>query len=273
MLKSFLVLLLLMCTVGGRQGYAAEPQSFNIAGINVAAWIPTGTSESPAGRPVIIVSHGFHECNTDSKLAEVLSAAGYAVFAPSHHDVSCSILSKWFQLPQITSEDRSRWTKEVHVDRNRDMRLLLDALVKDSRFSALDWKRVGLAGHALGGYTVMGSAGGWPELKDDRIKAVLAIEPYVEPFVFRQTLRQLNVPVMYQELINESGVIPAGSDALAAYVQSSSPRFYVVFTSASTDMEAYGLAFFDRYLRNKPFPEPLVLPHQGIPKVQIDMRH
>ncbi len=47
---------------------------------------------------------------------------------------------------------------------------------------------IGAAGHSLGGYTVVGLGGGWPRWKDGRIRAVLALSPYVQPFMAQHSL-------------------------------------------------------------------------------------
>lgn len=41
---------------------------------------------------------------------------------------------------------------------------------------------MGLAGHSLGGYTVLGVGGGWPSWRLSGLKAILAMAPYALPF-------------------------------------------------------------------------------------------
>jgi predicted dienelactone hydrolase len=61
---------------------------------------------------------------------------------------------------------------------------LIDALRNDARWKdRIEWSRVALAGHSLGGYTVLGLAGGWASWKLPSIKAVLAMSPYCDPFL------------------------------------------------------------------------------------------
>src|SRR5271170_4777599 len=60
-----------------------------IAGRDVAIWKPAGTAPA-AGFPVVVFSHGFGGCNTQSVfLMEALANAGYLVVAPNHADARC----------------------------------------------------------------------------------------------------------------------------------------------------------------------------------------
>src|ERR1700733_2124126 len=66
----------------------------SIAGRAVAVWKPAGTAPS-AGFPVVVFSHGFGGCNTQSVfLMEALANAGYLVVAPNHADASCGAARK-----------------------------------------------------------------------------------------------------------------------------------------------------------------------------------
>lgn len=73
----------------------------------------------------------------------------------------------------------------------------MNAVLGNAEFGGvpLDTKRVGLAGHSLSGYTVLGLAGGWVEWKDTRIKAVLAFSPCCSPYLTKGQLANLNIPV------------------------------------------------------------------------------
>src|SRR5437773_2068602 len=69
----------------------ASPQAthITIAKRDVAIWKPTGTAPA-GGFPVILFSHGFGGCNTQSTfLMEALAHAGYLVLAPNHQDARC----------------------------------------------------------------------------------------------------------------------------------------------------------------------------------------
>jgi predicted dienelactone hydrolase len=87
---------------------------------------------------------------------DAVAKAGYAVFAPNHRDAACGNLRAWFQRPEVPFRETRNWTDATYADCAQDVEKLLDALLVDPHYaSRLDWKRVGLAGHSLGGYTVL----------------------------------------------------------------------------------------------------------------------
>jgi pimeloyl-ACP methyl ester carboxylesterase len=78
--------------------------------------------------------------------------------------------------PEESFRDAASWTDKTYRDRRDDISKLVEALRHDSRWSnQIDWPRVALAGHSLGGYTVLGLAGGWLSWRLPNIKAVLAL--------------------------------------------------------------------------------------------------
>jgi predicted dienelactone hydrolase len=256
-------------------------QSVKIAGLQVAVWIPhRGT---PGPWPIIIFSHGFYGCNTQvSFLMRSLAGVGYAVFAPAHRDMDCTDPSLFEQKSIESFAVPGSWTDTKFADRAHDIEHLLDELAKDPRYSGshFDRKHVGLIGHSLGGYTVLSVAGAWPKLKDVRAKAVLALSPFALPFIRNKTLGGLDAPVMYQGGTRDGMTMflkmPGG-----AYDQSPAPKYFVEFdhighrgwTDADVtqheDIESYSVAFFDLYLKRKPFPAKLLKPYPGIDDLKI----
>jgi pimeloyl-ACP methyl ester carboxylesterase len=83
-------------------------------------------------------------------------------------------------------------------------------MLRDStRFSSrVDLDRLGLLGHSLGGYTVVGLAGGWASWKLPGVKAVLALSPYTDPFLVHRTLSGVSTPIMYQGGTLDLGITP-----------------------------------------------------------------
>lgn len=66
-----------------RQGKEKPHESAVINGVTVALWRPSG----PGRHPLVVFSHGFNGCNTQSTfLTEALAANGYFVVAPNHAD-------------------------------------------------------------------------------------------------------------------------------------------------------------------------------------------
>src|ERR1700730_11637026 len=122
---------------------AAAPQMLHIAGPDLAAWLPEQSRSAPA--PVIIFSHGFHGCNTQSTfLTAALARSGYAVFAPNHRDAACRNLAAWFTRPEVPFRQAKDWSDNTYADRARDITRLLDALSADSRYHSFDWQHVGV---------------------------------------------------------------------------------------------------------------------------------
>ncbi|HLF58686.1 MAG TPA: dienelactone hydrolase family protein [Alphaproteobacteria bacterium] len=260
---------------------AAGPQAFNIAGIEVAAWLPE--SSVPGPWPVLVYSHGFNGCNTQTGfLMEALAASGYAIFAPNHRDAACAVMM-WPTRPQPPFGEVSEWNETTLRDRRDDIERLLNALARDPRYAAppFDWQNVGLIGYSLGGYTALGLAGAWETWKDPRVKAVLGLSPFAAPFVARETLRNLSAPVMYQGGTRDTGATPSLKEPGGAFDQSPAPKYFVEFENAGhfawTDRNvtmqepvvAYSRAFLDRYLKGKPFPAALAAPHPGVTDVRI----
>ncbi|MGO8786756.1 MAG: alpha/beta hydrolase family protein [Terriglobia bacterium] len=260
-------------------GRAAHPVvEIHIAGRQVAMWKPSGTALRD-GYPVILFSHGFTGCGTQSVfLTEGLAHAGYFVLAPDHRDAACGPghEGKLFEkLTTLRSEEPFHspdvWTEATYRDRGVDLEAILDTILKERSFQGvpIDSSRVGLAGHSLGGYTVLAVAGAWPSWKDHRIKAVLALSPYCTPFIGKGDLDHLDVPVMYQGGTRDIGITPYVRRPGGAYDLTSSPKYFVEFAGAGhfawTNLNKsyqpiindYAVAFFDRYLKGARESGPL----------------
>lgn len=154
------------------------------------------------------------------------------------------------------------WTDATHNDRLEDVTYLLDYLHQQRPYATLiDFARVGIVGHSLGGYTGLAMAGAWPSWKDQRIRVVVALSPYAAPFLDENSLGKLGVPVMYQGGTADIGITPAVRRPNGAYDQTSSPAYYVEFKGAGhfawTDLKkdlqpqisAYAASFLDLYLK------------------------
>jgi predicted dienelactone hydrolase len=118
-------------------------------------WLPKGVAPA-AGYPLIVFSHGFSGCNTQSIfLMNALASAGYLVLAPNHQDARCG---------SVVRHGMVRWSDQTHRDRAADMEAVLDAMLREKTFRnvPINAQRIGQAGHSLGGYTVLGLAGGRP---------------------------------------------------------------------------------------------------------------
>jgi hypothetical protein len=142
------------------------------------------------------------------------------------------------------------------------MQRLARAIGASPRYVALaDMTRIGLAGHSLGGYTVLGLGGASPAWRMPHVVAILALSPYVEPFLAHHTLGGIDLPTMLQGGTLDFGITPSLRKPLGAYDQLSSPKYLVELQGAShfawTDLGrvgrasivAYSVAFMNRYVK------------------------
>ena len=252
------------CLLAAAAG-AAE-QHVEIGDLDAVAW--SEESRPGAKQPVIVFSHGFHGCATQSRfLMEAFAKAGYLVFAPNHRDATCNGGdASWLDKPAASFKSPGAWSEATFRDRADDIRQLIAAAKADPRWKDADWSSLALAGHSLGGYTVLGLAGGWPGWKIDGIKAVLALSPYSQPFVLKRTLKGLDAPVMYQGGTLDYGITPTLHKSMGAYDQSPSPKYFVEFQGAGhfawadvgfaahDPIVAYSVAFMDRYVKGDAEP-------------------
>jgi pimeloyl-ACP methyl ester carboxylesterase len=240
----------------------AGQNSVRLADLDVTVW----SQRTEAKQPVIIFSHGFHGCATQSRfLMEAFAADGYLVLAPNHRDATCNGgKGSWLSGAEIPLRDPVKWNESIYRDRADDIRRLVAALGTDNRFRPrADLSRVALAGHSLGGYTVLGLAGAWPSWKLAGVKAVLALSPYSQPFVEQGTLADLSAPVMYQGGTLDFGTTPALQKTSGAYDQSPEPKYFVEFEKAGhfawadvgiaahKEIVAYSLAFMNHYVKGE----------------------
>jgi len=250
-----------VCVIAVVPAALAAQQTVTLAGREVVVWSPPA---SRSGRqPVLIFSHGFGGCAKQSTfLTEALAAHGYWVFAPNHKDARCGRgLSGAWGRPQQPFGDPLRWSDKTLADRRDDIRAIQQALATSPEFARrVDLTRLGYIGHSLGGYTVVGLAGGWPSWRTPGAKAVLALSPYVQPYLVHATLGGLSAPVMYQGGTLDVGITPLLRRPGGVYDASPAPKYFVELdgaghlawtdlrASAHGDINAYAIAFLDHYV-------------------------
>jgi predicted dienelactone hydrolase len=235
-----------------------------IAGRSVELWRPASEQQGPNPAPLIVFSHGFHGCSTQSTfLTSALAQHGYVVVAPNHADAFCDRngMSAQGDPPEEKFRDPKNWSDATYRERADDIVAVIDGLRTDARWNTqIDWSRIGLAGHSLGGYTVLGLAGAWPGWRLKGVKAVLALSPYCMPFVDHGDLQGLRVPALYQGGTRDIGVTPSVKKAGGCFDSTEGPAYFVEFAKAGhlawTDLKteyqdsitAYSIAFFDKFL-------------------------
>lgn len=252
------LIVLLLLAFHAAHARAAE-ESLTVDGIPVTIWLSGGGK----ARPVILFSHGYMGCSTQSRfLTEALAEAGYLVVAPVHRDASCNDAAKTGRRPPAPLFRAEAWNDTTYADRRDDLNAVIRALSADPRFGAEgDWSRLGLMGHSLGGYTVLGLAGAWPGWKRGDIAAVLALSPFMEPYVIHRTLGGIGAPVMFQGGTRDRGITPVVARPGGGYDLSPAPKYYVEFKNAAhfawadagrtaqPAIAAYSVAFMNRYLK------------------------
>lgn len=262
----------------------AREMTLHLAGgLQVTAWLPD--APGAAKQPVLLYSHGLHGCDVQSRfLTQALAAAGYVVLAPNHRDASChGGRAPWFDGSEIQFLHPEQWTASSYRNRADDLRKTIAALYDDERFrDRADWSRLGLVGHSLGGYTVLGLAGAWPDWKLPGVKAVLALAPYSLPYDVHQTLNGLAVPVMYQTGQNDFPITPAVAAPQGSYALTPPPKYYVEIANAGhlawTDQDrtghsailAYALAFLNHYVKGDPPEAALTQVLPGVSRLRYD---
>jgi predicted dienelactone hydrolase len=183
--------------------------------------------------PLVVFSHGFGGCGTQSVfVTEAVARHGYIVAAPDHKDAGCKVDEPKgrFKLQRAETPFRQpeKWSDKNYADRRDDIRALIDQLPRMSEFSGrIDTSKIAGMGHSLGGYTMMGMAGGWNSWKDSRLKALVLFSPYAAPYLEQNKLSQINVPVMYQGGERDFGITPGLRKAGGVYDKSNAPKYFL----------------------------------------------
>jgi predicted dienelactone hydrolase len=292
-------------TAGECDAPAVGYRVMQLAGRVVAVWYPTTTApkqhaysknfsselavNAPASPvcgdtvPLVVFSHGDLGCGLQSiAFTEELARHGYVVAAPDHADaLLCHIArppsaSNRPVQPNFFKPDT--WSDNTFAGRRADIEATIDGLLSHADFQpVIDAHSIGASGHSLGGYTVVGMAGGWPSWYDTRIRGVLAFSPYVMPFQVHKTLAEIRVPLMYQGGTLDLGITPSLIGANGAYRQANPPAFLVELKNAghiawancgdarttasclaertnNRLIDEYAIAFFDKYLKHEAKP-------------------
>ena len=304
--------MLLLFAAGQKSAHAQQcaeslPVGFRImdkAGRKMAVWYPSSVPDSayeypgratifgsvalnapPAqcGRfPLVMFSHGINGCGTQTVyLTEQIARRGYVVVAPDHADAGCSVDGSRPGTTSISEEpfrDPDRWTDQTYADRRNDIQAIIGAMLTDTVMGpAIQADAIAGVGHSLGGYTMMGMAGGWASWKDDRLRAVALLSPYSDPFLVAGRNPQITIPVMFQGGTTDFGLTPSIERPNGAYDRSGTPKFYgkyvgghLLWTNLSCLRQTIGqcvsspspaqsvtqdvLAFLDRFVKNKQTP-------------------
>ena len=190
--------------------------------------------------PLVVISHGLgSDRSSFAYLAQQLASYGFVVAVPEHPGSNAD------QLQALISGRANQVAEpEEFINRPLDIKLLLNVLERrsktDSRFAGrIDMQRVGVVGQSFGGYTALALAGAKinfeqlakdcapndtlnlslllqcralelprfvPDLHDDRVKAIIAINPIGGSLLGEQNFAAIQIPVM---------IISGGADTVA----------------------------------------------------------
>ena len=218
--------------------------------------------------PLVVISHGLgSDLTTFAYLARHLASHGFAVAVPEHPGSSAT------QIEALLSGFENDVTPpEELIDRPLDIKFLLDRLSHNFE-DKIDVENVGMIGQSFGGYTTLALAGAeinwnslerdcpnidsswnlsWliqclalqipipfadENLQDDRIKAAIAINPLVSTIFNRESLSQIDIPVM---LVSGSAdpVTPALPEQILPFTWLTSPEKYLVLLKGGTHFSA-----------------------------------
>ncbi len=154
--------------------------------------------------PVIIISHGwrgFRELHTD--FAEDLASQGYFVLSIDHTYGSEAVEFEDGTVARLNREALPRMVKpaifskkaqQLAITYGEDVRSVLDDLKNlNNRFHGkLDLETIGLLGHSTGG-----AGDVYASLRDDRVKAVIGMDAWVNPLDLNELKNGLTMPALF----------------------------------------------------------------------------
>jgi uncharacterized protein (TIGR03437 family) len=191
-----------------------------------------GAPAACSGLPLVVFSHGYGGCGTQSVfITEELARRGFVVAAPDHADATCSAAGTGSGEPTVSQAPFTQpetWSDQSFANRRADVVSVINGMLASAVFGRLiDPHRIAGMGHSLGGYTMLGMAGGWQSWFDPRIRAVVLLSPYSQPFLAKSTLGGVRVPVQYQGGTLDLGVTPWVERTEGAYDQTPPTKFFL----------------------------------------------
>lgn len=238
--------------------------------------------------PVIVISHGLGSDRTSfAYLATQLASYGFAVAVPEHPGSNAE------QLRSLLSGRAGEVARpNEFINRPLDVKYLLDQLQilqqQDSDYN-LNLQQVGVIGQSFGGYTALALAGAnlnfqelrtqcqqlnesWnaslllqcralelPDvqynLRDRRIKAVIAINPFMSSVFGESSIKQIQTPVMIVSSSTDT-IAPALPEQIQPFTWLNTQQKYLVILNGATHFSTIGEV--------DPATEPFTLPAQAI---------
>lgn len=227
-------------------------------------------SSTPA--PVIVISHGVgSDRNSFKYLAEQLASYGFAVAVPEHPGSNAQQLQALLNGRTSQGADATEF-----INRPLDVKFMLDELERRSEYDLtfrgkLNLQQVGVIGQSFGGYTALALAGATLEfqqlqnnckdlrdswnlslllqcevlklsssqhnLRDERVKAAIAINPLTSSVFGPNGLSQIKIPVT---IVSGSAdtVTPPLEEQIQPFTWLTTPEKYLVVLENATHFTA-----------------------------------
>lgn len=250
--------------------------------------------------PVIVISHGVAEDRqTYAYVAQHLASYGFAVAVLDHPGSDAKEFRQFFA--GLAGPPKA---KEL-IDRSLDVKFMLDELQRLSETNSnlkgqLNLQQVGAIGHSYGGYTALTLAGAkinfeqiqkdcHPNrsldlsvflqcradelppanylLLDQRVKAVMAINPLVSTIFGQRGLSQIQVPVMLVAG-SQDIVTPAVPEQIRPFTWLPNPNKYLVLIENGTHFSTLGK--LDSANNVLPVPPSLIGPNPAIARSYVN---
>jgi predicted dienelactone hydrolase len=230
-------------------------------------YLPQTQEEEPLkAAPLVVISHGLgSDRSTYAYLAKHLASYGFVVAVPEHPGSNAQ------QLQDLISGRASQVTEPYEfVNRPLDIQYLLDELdylthTDPTLRGRIDLEKVGVLGQSMGAYTGLALAGAQintqqlnqdcttntlnlslllqcralnlphsiPTLRDDRIKAVVAINPIGSSLLGEAGYASLRTPVM---IVSSSAdtIAPALPEQIRPFTWLQTPNRYLLLLQGGT---------------------------------------
>ena len=255
-------------------------------------YLPLSAAQQPVpNAPLIVISHGLgSDRDSYAYLAQQLASYGFAVAVPEHPGSNADQLQAL-----ISGRANQVTPPEEFINRPLDIQFLLNVLQRrsrnDPRFAGrINVQQVGVVGQSFGGYTALALAGAKldfqqlatdctassesldlslllqcralelpqpniPTLKDDRVKAIIAINPVGSSLFGQASFASIQIPTL---LIGGGAdtVAPALLEQIQPFTWLQTPDKYLVLLTRGTH--------FSTIAAPKPDAKALPLPPEAI---------
>lgn len=175
-----------------------------LAEIDSNSYANAELSEAMDAYPIILISHGwrgFRELHTD--FAEDLASHGYFVLSIDHtygseavkfDDGSVAYLNSEALPKMVRPSIFSQKAQKLAITYGKDVKMVLDDLESlNEKFDGkIDLDRIGLLGHSTGG-----AGDVYTSLRDERVKAIIGMDAWVNPLDLEELRDGLAMPALF----------------------------------------------------------------------------